>query len=384
MNRLQAVLSMLVSAVPYTGPACPTTCTTTTVFNSSTSTGPLTLSMPVTTTQFDETILCAITPTASGFPATSDICVDVEEVTFVLEGVFVGQTPVCTSESVSISTITSTSVVTVSGSPTSFGQQLTGSVGPGGTAAPLETSFCFTATSPICPSGFTSSASADASFSATFVDVKATAVDEFVVQKSPPSSCCPSNLAVVPVGNFNAFADTILCATPLASGFPTCSQISLGDATFTFGATFNADPFICTSTYITHRVVTTTSTENGTPGTSTYSGSIATTTATDGNSASISSSLCVSARPSLGGACGPGFTSSSATGVGSFMSAAWNITATGTLTTAAKDTCTVSPTAYSLVSEQPAPNVLIYLIVVIIVILTIMLLFLCLCCCLII
>ncbi|KAK9482055.1 hypothetical protein V1527DRAFT_447963 [Lipomyces starkeyi] len=383
MHRLQAVLSLLVSGVAQSGPACPTTCTTTTTVVSPTSTGQLTLSTPVSTTQFDESTLCAITPTVSGFPATSDMCVDVAEVTFFLGGVFVGQTPVCTSESVSIATITSTNTVTVSGVTTPFGQLLTGSVGPGGTATPTGTSLCFTAASPTCPSGFTAIAGAGASFTTSYVDVKATAVDVFVVKKSPSSSCCPTNLAVVPVGNFNEVSETILCATPLASGFPTCPQITLGDAVFTLGATFIADPLICTSTYITHSVLTSTSTENGTPGTSTYSSCIITATATDGNSASVSPSLCVAASPTPGGACRVGFTSSTVTGIGSFTNAELSITATGTLTTGVRDTCTVSPTAYSLSSQPPAPSFLFYFLMVIIAVVAVILLFLLLCCCLI-
>ncbi|KAK9329594.1 hypothetical protein V1520DRAFT_370238 [Lipomyces starkeyi] len=381
MHRLQAVLSLLVSGVAQSGPACPTTCTTTTTVLSPTSTGQLTLSTPVSTTQFDETFLCAITPTVSGFPATSDVCVDVAEVTFFLGGLFVGQTPVCTSESVSIDTITSTNTVTVSGVTTPFGQLLTGSVGPDGTATPTETSLCFTAASPTCPSGFTPIAGAGASFTTSYVDVMATAVDVFVVQKSPSSSCCPTNLGVVPVGNFNEVSETILCATPLASGFPTCPQITLGDAIFTLSATFIADQLICTSTYITHSVFTSTSTENGTPGTSTYSSSITTATATDGISASVSPSFCVAASPTPIGACRVGFTSSTVTGIGSFTNAELNITATGTLTTAVRGTCTVSPTAYSLSSQPPSPSFLFYLLIVIIAVVAAILLFLLLCCC---
>ncbi|KAK9359304.1 hypothetical protein V1504DRAFT_493135 [Lipomyces starkeyi] len=381
MHRLQAVLSLLVSGVAQSGPACPTTCTTTSTVLSPTSTGQLTLSMPVSTTQFDETNLCAITPTVSGFPATSDMCVDVGEVTFLLTGVFVGPMPVCTSKTVSMDTITSTNTVTIAGVTTTFSQLLTGSVGSGGTATPIGTSICFTAASPTCPSGFTPIAAASASFATSYVDVKATAVDVFVVKKSPSSSCCPSNLAVVPVGNFNAVTETILCATPLASGFPTCPQITLGDATFTLGATFNANSLICTSTYITHSVFTSTSTENGTPGTSIYSSSVTTATATDGNSASVSPSFCVAASPTPSGACGVGFTSSTVTGIGSFTSAELNVIATGTLTTAARDTCTVSPTAYSLTSPTPAPNYLLYLFILIIAVVAVILLFLLLCCC---
>ncbi|KAK9430246.1 hypothetical protein V1505DRAFT_371628 [Lipomyces doorenjongii] len=381
MHRLQAVLSLLVSGVAQSGPACPSTCTTTGTVLSPTSTGHLTLSMPVSTTQFGESTLCAVTPTVSGFPATSDACVDVAEVTFFLGGVFVGKTPVCTSESVGIATITSTNTVTIAGVTTPFGQLMTGSVGPGGTATPSGTSLCFTAASPTCPSGFTPIAGAGASFTTSYVDVMVTAVDEFVVQKSPSSLCCPSNLAVVPVGNFNAVSETILCATPLASGFPTCPQITLGDAVFTLGAAFIADSLICTSTYITHSVFTSTSTENGTPGTSTYSSSVITATATDGNSASVSPSFCVAASPTPRGACRVGFTSSTVTGTGTFTSAELNVSATGTLTTAVLDTCTVSPTAYSLTSQTPAPSFLFYFLIFVIAVVAAILLFLLLCCC---
>ncbi|KAK9377586.1 uncharacterized protein V1513DRAFT_392317 [Lipomyces chichibuensis] len=383
MHRLQAVLSLLVSGVAQSGPACPSTCTTTTTVLSPISTGQLTLSTPVITAQFDESTLCAVAPTVSGFPATSDECVDVAEVTFFLGGVFVGQTPVCTSTSVRISTITSTDTVTVPGVTTPFGQLLTGSVGPDGTATPTATSWCFTAASPTCPSGFTPIAGAGASFTTSYVDVVATAVDVFVVKKSPTSSCCPTNLAVVPVGNFNEVSETILCATPLASGFPTCPQITLGDATFTLAATFIADPLTCTSTYITHSVFTSTSTEIGTPGTSTYSSSVITATATDGNSASVSPCLCISACPTPSGTCRVGFTSSTDTGTGTFTSADLSVTATGTLTTAGRATCTVRPTAYSSSSQPPSPNILFYVFIIIIGIVAAILLFLLCCCCLI-
>ncbi|KAK9482289.1 hypothetical protein V1527DRAFT_476813 [Lipomyces starkeyi] len=351
MRRLKVVLALLalvVTAAAQLSPPCPTTCTTTTTVLSPTSTGELTLSLPTTTTLFDETFLCAVTPTVSGFPATSDSCVQAGPVTFFLGGVFVGPTPVCTSESFSTSPTVATSTITVPGVSDVFGQQLTVSVESNGAATP--DSFCFGALAPSCPAGFTAVAPiTSGSFIGTVVDVIATGGETFVFQGTPTNpTCCPT-LTITPEGGFSTVSETSLCGAPFASGFPTCSEVTLDFATFSLSATYTADSIICTSTFSTSTVLTFTSTANGSPGTSTITNStIVMSTATDGKSASVFPLFCVDASVEPQGICSAGFTSSTSTGTGSFTTALLSVTATGTVTTATDATCTVSPTAYTL------------------------------------
>ncbi|KAK9359303.1 hypothetical protein V1504DRAFT_458442 [Lipomyces starkeyi] len=349
MHRLQAVLSLLASAAAAAAqlsPACPTTCTTTSTVLSPTSTGQLTLSIPTSTTLIDETNLCAVSPTVSGFPATSDMCVQAGPVTFFLEGVFVGPTPVCTSTFLSTSPTLATSTIIVPGVFNAFGERLIASVKPNGEATP--DSFCFSARGQSCPSGFTAVTPATGSFISTFVDASATGMETLVFQgTSTTSPCCP-DVTNTPNAGFSTVSVTRLCGTPSASGFPTCSKVTLGSATFTLSATYTAHPLTCTSTFSTSTVVTSTSTANGSPGTSTFTNSIVTSTATDGKSASAYPLFCVDASVAPQGICSAGFTSSTSTGAGSFTTAMLSVTATGTLTTAIDSTCAVSPTAYTL------------------------------------
>ncbi|KAK9377584.1 uncharacterized protein V1513DRAFT_434671 [Lipomyces chichibuensis] len=315
-----------------------------------TSTGSLTLSTNPPTTP-DSTIFCAASPTVSGFPPI-DSCVNVPDVTFLLTADFVGPTPVCTSDLTTSTWSFGTQTTVISAPPTPFATQLTGTVGVDGTATPLPaTPVCFTfaSTSPTCPPGYTTTVAAGgASFTGTFVDVTATGAGALVFETAPASSCCPTQ-AILPFGNFGPTAATTICATPGASGFPTsCSQVTLGSATFTLGATYTANPITCTST--TSFITTTSiSTLVGTAGTSTYSTSVITTTATDGNSASVSPSFCVTAGADPVGTCALSFTSSSDLGVATFTSSVIAVTATGTwtATSATSDTCTLSATAYS-------------------------------------
>ncbi|KAK9377585.1 uncharacterized protein V1513DRAFT_434673 [Lipomyces chichibuensis] len=351
MRRLKALLSLLALVAPAAAqlsPACPTTCITTTTVLSPTSTGELTLSIPTSTTLFDETFLCAVTPTVSGFPATSDECVDVGSVTFFLGGVFVGPTPVCTSKSFSTIPTMATSTITVPGVSDIFGQQLTVSVGPSGAAT--TDSFCFGALAPSCPPGFTPIAPiTSGSFISTVVDVIATGGETFVFQATPTNpTCCPT-LTITPEAGFSTISETSLCGAPFASGFPTCPEVTLNFATFSLSAVYTADSIICTSTFSAETVLTFTATANGSPGTSTITNStIVMSTATDGNSASVFPLICVDASVEPQGICGDGFTSSTSTGIGSFAAALLSVTATGALTTALNSTCTVSPTAYTL------------------------------------
>ncbi|KAK9329593.1 hypothetical protein V1520DRAFT_161755 [Lipomyces starkeyi] len=350
MRRLKAVLALLALGPPAAAqlsPACPTTCTTTTTVLSPTSTGQLTLSIPTITTLFDETFLCAVTPTVSGFPATSDSCVHAGPVTFFLEGRFVGPTPVCTSKRFSTIPTVATSTITVPGVSDVFGQQLTVSVTNG---AATPDSFCFGALAPSCPAGFTAVAPiTSGSFVSSVVEVVATGGETFVFQATPTNpTCCPT-LTITADGGFSSVSETSLCGAPLASGFPTCSEITLDFATFIISATYTADSMICTSTFSTSTVLTSTSTANGIPGTSTITNStIVMSTATDGKSASVFPLYCVDASVEPQGICSAGFTSSSSTGTGSFATAVLSVTATGTLTRATDATCTVSPTAYTL------------------------------------
>ncbi|KAK9316476.1 hypothetical protein V1522DRAFT_395820 [Lipomyces starkeyi] len=350
MHSLTAVLALLASAVAAAAqlsPACPTTCTTTGTVLSPTSTGQLTLSIPTTTTLFDETFLCAVTPTVSGFPATSDMCVQVGPVTFFLEGVFVGPTPVCTSTRLSTIATVATSTITVPGVSDVFGQQLTVSVGSNGAATP--DSFCFGAQAPSCPASFTAVApTTSGSFISNVVDVMATGGERFVFQGTPTNpTCCPT-LTITPEGGFSTVSETSLCGAPFASGFPTCSEVTLDFATFILSATYTADSIICTSTFSTETVLTFTSTANGSPGTSTITNSTVMSTATDGKSASVFPLFCVDASVAPQGICSAGFTSTASTGTGSFTTALLSVTATGILTTATDATCIVSPTAYTL------------------------------------
>ncbi|KAK9430247.1 hypothetical protein V1505DRAFT_371629 [Lipomyces doorenjongii] len=351
MHRLKAVLVLLASSVTVAAqlsPACPTTCSTTTIFNFPTSTGQLTLSIPTSTTLLNETFLCAVTPTVSGFPATSDICVNAGPVTFILGGVFVGPTPVCTSESFSTSPTLATSTITVPAVAEVFGEQLTVSVGPSETTTP--DSFCFGALAPNCPAGFTAvTPITPGSFISTFVDVIATGGETFVFQATPTNpTCCPT-LTITPEAGFSTVSETSLCGAPFVSGLPTCSEVTLHFATFTLSATYTADSIVCTSTYSTETVLTFTSTANGSPGTSTFTNStIVMSTATDGKSASVFPVVCIDASMAPQGICSDGFTSSTSTGTGSFVTALLSVTATGTLTTATDATCTVSPTAYTV------------------------------------
>ncbi|KAK9482056.1 hypothetical protein V1527DRAFT_477590 [Lipomyces starkeyi] len=342
-----ALLALVVTAAAQLSPACPTTCTTTTTVLSPTSTGQLTLSLPTTTTLIDETFLCAVAPTVSGFPATSDSCVQAGPVTFFLGGVFVGPTPVCTSDSFSTSPTVATSTITVPGVFNAFGERLLASVHPNGEATP--DAFCFSARAQSCPSGFTAVApTASGSFVNTFVDASATGKETLVFQGTPTTSPCCPDVTNTPDAGFRTVSVTRLCGTPSASGFPTCSEVTLDSATFTLSATYKADPLTCTSTFATSTVLTFTSTANGSPGTSTFTNSIVVPTATDGTSASAYPLFCVDASVEPQGICSAGFTSSTSTGTGSFSTALLSVIATGTLTTAVDSTCTVSPTAYTL------------------------------------
>ncbi|KAK9385264.1 hypothetical protein V1515DRAFT_608586 [Lipomyces mesembrius] len=332
--------------------ACGGQCTATTDSGvPGTSTGALTLStLPPTTPT--STVFCAVSPTVSGFPPL-DSCVNVPDVTFFLTADFVGPTPVCTSDLTTSTWSFGPESTVISDPPASFATQLTGTVGTDGTATPIpSTPVCFTfaGTSPTCPPGYTTTVAAGgASFTNTFVDVTATGAGALVFETSPASSCCPTQ-AILPFGNFGPTAATTICATPGASGFPTsCPQVILGSATFTLGATYTADPITCTST--TSFITTTSiSTLTGTAGTSTYSNSVVTTTATDGNSASVAPSFCVTAGADPVGTCALSFTSSSDVGTATFTSSVLAVTATGTstATSATSDTCTLSATAYSV------------------------------------
>ncbi|KAK9430245.1 hypothetical protein V1505DRAFT_371627 [Lipomyces doorenjongii] len=351
MHRPQAVLVLLASSATVAAqlsPACPTTCSTTTIFNFPTSTGQLTLSIPTSTTLLDETFLCAVAPTVSGFPATSDMCVHAGPVTFFLGGVYVGPTPVCTSESISTSPTIATSTITVPGVFNAFGERLIVSVQPNGAATP--DSFCFSARAQSCPAGFTAvTPTTPGSFISTFVDASATGKETLVFQGTPTTSPCCPDITNTPSAGFSTVSETRLCGSPSASGFPTCSEVTLGFATFTLSATYTADPLLCTSTFATETVLTFTSTANGSPGTSTFTdNTIVMSTATDGKSASAYPLFCVDASVAPQGICSDGFTSSTSTGTGSFVTALLSVTATGTLTTATDATCTVSSTAYTL------------------------------------
>ncbi|KAK9336630.1 hypothetical protein LIPSTDRAFT_67926 [Lipomyces starkeyi NRRL Y-11557] len=350
MHRRQAVLSLLAlvaTAAAQLSPACPTTCTTTETILSPTSTGQLTLILPTSTTLIDETFLCAVAPTVSGFPATSDMCVQAGPVTFFLGGVFVGPTPVCTSESFITSPTVATSTITVPAVFNAFGERLIASVNPSGAATP--DSFCFSARAQSCPAGFTAVTPTNSgSFISTFVDASATGKETLVFQGTPTTfPCCP-DVSNTPDAGFSTVSVTRLCGTPSASGFPTCSEVTLGSATFTLSATYTADPLTCTSTFSTSTVLTSTSTANGIPGMSVFTNSFVVSTATDGKSASAYPLFCVDASVEPQGICSAGFTSSTSTGAGSFTSALLSVTATGTLTTAVDTICTVSPTAYTL------------------------------------
>ncbi|KAK9236465.1 hypothetical protein V1525DRAFT_406926 [Lipomyces kononenkoae] len=351
MHCRKAVLALLVAAAvaaAQLSPACPTTCTTTTVLNSPTSTGQLTLSLPTTTTLLDGAYLCAVSPTVSGFAATSNMCVHAEPVTFILEAVFVGPTPVCTSLSLSSSPTVATSTTTVPGVFNAFGERLIVSVDPTGAATP--DSFCFSARAQSCPPGFTAiTPTTSGSFISTFVDVTATALETLVFQGTPTSSPCCPDITNTPLAGFTTISETRLCGNPSASGFPTCPEVTLGSATFTLSATYTADPLTCTSAYATETVLTITQTANGSPGTSTFSNStIVVSTATDGKSASAYPLFCVQASVAPQGVCSAGFTSRTVTGTGSFTTALLFATASGSLTTATDFTCNVSPTAYTL------------------------------------
>ncbi|KAK9236467.1 hypothetical protein V1525DRAFT_406932 [Lipomyces kononenkoae] len=351
MHRLKALLAMLVSAASAAAQlssACPTTCTTTSTILSPATTGQLTLSIPTTTTLLNQTFLCGVTPTVSGFPATSDMCVDAGPVTFVLEGVFQGPTPVCTSESVSTSPAVATSTITVPQVSDVFGQQLTVKLGPNGTATP--DSFCFGALAPSCPAGFTAvTPTTSGSFISSFVDVVALGEETFVFQATPTNPTCCPDLTVTPEAGFTMVSATSLCGTPFASGFPTCSEVTVPYATFILSATYTADSLICTSTYATQTVLTFTQTANGSPGKSTFiSSTIVMSTATDGISASVFPLICVDASMTPQGVCSAGFTSSTSTGTVTFATAVLAVTARGTLTAATDSSCTVSPTAYTL------------------------------------
>ncbi|KAK9236468.1 hypothetical protein V1525DRAFT_325588, partial [Lipomyces kononenkoae] len=297
---------------------------------------------PVTSSS---TEFCAPSPTASGFP-TIDACVNVPDVTFKLTASFTGQTPVCTSI-LAIPTFTfGTETTVIAATSTLFSSLMTGTVGTDGTATPVvpATSICFAATSPTCPAGYTTAgAPGGASFTGTLVDATATGTEVLAFATAPAASCCP-NQAILPTGNFGPTAADTICATPLAGGFPTCSQLSVGSATFSLGATYTADAITCTSTTSVF-----TSTLTGAAGTTIYSTNVVTSTATDGNSASVTPSFCLTASPTPLGSCPAGYTTSGLIGVASFTSSTLAVTATGTgtTTTAASDTCTLSATAYS-------------------------------------
>ncbi|KAK9329592.1 hypothetical protein V1520DRAFT_342771 [Lipomyces starkeyi] len=306
---------------------------------------PLTLvtNPPVTSLS---TEFCAVSPTASGFP-TIDACVNVPGVTFELTASFTGQTPVCTSI-LAVPTFTFGSETTViPAASTDFATQLTGTVGSDGTALPLlpSSTACFTAASPTCPVGYTTAGlPGGASFVGTTADVTATATEALVFATAPAASCCP-NQAIVPLfGNLGPTTATLLCATPSATGFTSCAQLTYSSATFNLGATYTADAITCTSTTSVF-----TSTLTGTAGSSIYSASVVTSTATDGNSASVTPAFCLTASPTPLGVCPVGYTTSGLIGVAAFTDSTLAVTATGTgtTTTATSDTCTLSATAYA-------------------------------------
>ncbi|KAK9316477.1 hypothetical protein V1524DRAFT_377416 [Lipomyces starkeyi] len=343
MQLTQALLALLaLAAIAVAQTLTVSTTSVTDLPGTATSSLTLVTNPPVTSLS---TEFCAVSPTASGFP-TIDACVNVPDVTFELTASFTGQTPVCTSI-LAVPTFTFGSETTViPATSTDFATQLTGTVGSDGTALPLvpSSSACFTAASPICPSGFTTAGlPGGASFIGTTADVTATGTEALAFATAPAASCCP-NQAILPFGNFGPTTATSLCATPSATGFTSCPQLTYGSATFNLAATYTADAITCTSTTSVF-----TSTLTGTPGSSIYSANVVTSTATDGNSASVTPDFCVTANPTPVGTCPAGYTTSGLIGVASFTSSTLAVTATGTgtTTTATSDTCTLSATAYA-------------------------------------
>ncbi|KAK9481669.1 hypothetical protein V1527DRAFT_478940 [Lipomyces starkeyi] len=348
---------------PRPDSGCGSQCTTySTITPAATSTESLTVSTPTITSLQGDSALCIISPTVSGFPTTS-ACIGVNDVTFFLSGKFVGPTPVCTSQGpLPPNALTSTTIVP--GVSEIFNATLMGPVGSDGIATATDTFSCFTAMSPTCPFGFVPQGTpTGASFTNAVVDAMATGNEQFIFRAShTTSTSCPRPPSVTPVDNFRTVSETILCATPSASGFPTCPLITVGLATFTVSATYTADSITCVSTAVAAEAVVIMATEIqlGIPGTTTYITQVVTTTATDGRSASVSPQICVTASVIPTGVCSqPDFTSSTYLGTGSFLSADLSVTATGTLTQtnagANSRTCTLSPTAYSVGSGAIPP-----------------------------